>query len=46
MDFGKKWQLVHENVMPGRFYWYNYVDYIFDLFCPISDYLHGDEVYL
>ncbi|XP_038126140.1 VPS10 domain-containing receptor SorCS3-like [Cyprinodon tularosa] len=21
MDFGKKWQLVHENVMPGRFYW-------------------------
>eukprot|EP00064_Thunnus_orientalis_P000699 superscaffoldBa00000039_g700 len=21
MDFGKKWQLVHDNVMPGRFYW-------------------------
>uniref|UniRef100_A0A3Q3MYC9 Sortilin related VPS10 domain containing receptor 3b n=1 Tax=Mastacembelus armatus TaxID=205130 RepID=A0A3Q3MYC9_9TELE len=21
MDFGRKWQLVHENVMPGRFYW-------------------------
>ncbi|KAJ0067047.1 hypothetical protein NL108_008949, partial [Boleophthalmus pectinirostris] len=21
MDFGKKWQFVHENVMPGRFYW-------------------------
>ncbi|GLD65155.1 VPS10 domain-containing receptor SorCS3-like protein, partial [Lates japonicus] len=21
MDFGRKWQLVHDNVMPGRFYW-------------------------
>lgn len=21
MDFGRKWQFVHENVMPGRFYW-------------------------
>ncbi|XP_054654602.1 VPS10 domain-containing receptor SorCS3 isoform X2 [Dunckerocampus dactyliophorus] len=21
MDFGKKWQLVHDNVMLGRFYW-------------------------
>ncbi|XP_019715789.1 VPS10 domain-containing receptor SorCS3-like [Hippocampus comes] len=21
MDFGKRWQLVHDNVMPGRFYW-------------------------
>ncbi|KAM4598997.1 VPS10 domain-containing receptor SorCS3-like isoform 3-T3 [Fundulus diaphanus] len=21
MNFGKEWQLVHENVMPGRFYW-------------------------
>uniref|UniRef100_A0AAQ4RB47 Sortilin related VPS10 domain containing receptor 3 n=1 Tax=Gasterosteus aculeatus aculeatus TaxID=481459 RepID=A0AAQ4RB47_GASAC len=21
MDFGKKWQLIHDNVMPGRFYW-------------------------
>uniref|UniRef100_A0AAX7SEW5 PKD domain-containing protein n=1 Tax=Astatotilapia calliptera TaxID=8154 RepID=A0AAX7SEW5_ASTCA len=26
MDFGRKWQLVHDNVMPGRFYWYDYVD--------------------
>lgn len=31
MDFGKKWQLVHENVMPGRFYWYDF------LFCPVID---------
>lgn len=23
VDFGRKWQLVHENVMPGRFYWYD-----------------------
>ncbi|XP_053292323.1 VPS10 domain-containing receptor SorCS3 [Pleuronectes platessa] len=21
MDFGRKWQLVHDHVMPGRFYW-------------------------
>nr|XP_020486526.1 VPS10 domain-containing receptor SorCS3-like [Labrus bergylta] len=21
MDFGRKWLLVHDNVMPGRFYW-------------------------
>ncbi|KAM9809187.1 VPS10 domain-containing receptor SorCS3 isoform 1-T3 [Syngnathus typhle] len=21
VDFGKRWQLVHDNVMPGRFYW-------------------------
>ncbi|XP_053730343.1 VPS10 domain-containing receptor SorCS3 [Synchiropus splendidus] len=21
LDFGKRWQLVHDNVMPGRFYW-------------------------
>uniref|UniRef100_A0A8C6LND5 Sortilin related VPS10 domain containing receptor 3 n=1 Tax=Nothobranchius furzeri TaxID=105023 RepID=A0A8C6LND5_NOTFU len=21
MDFGRKWQLVHDSVMPGRFYW-------------------------
>ncbi|XP_034464332.1 VPS10 domain-containing receptor SorCS3 [Hippoglossus hippoglossus] len=21
MDFGRKWQLVHDDVMPGRFYW-------------------------
>ncbi|XP_058508169.1 VPS10 domain-containing receptor SorCS3 [Solea solea] len=21
LDFGRKWQLVHDNVMPGRFYW-------------------------
>ncbi|TNN81835.1 VPS10 domain-containing receptor SorCS1 [Liparis tanakae] len=21
MDFGRKWQLIHDNVMPGRFYW-------------------------
>ncbi|TMS04925.1 VPS10 domain-containing receptor SorCS1, partial [Larimichthys crocea] len=21
VDFGRKWQLVHDNVMPGRFYW-------------------------
>ncbi|XP_041866105.1 VPS10 domain-containing receptor SorCS3 [Melanotaenia boesemani] len=21
MDFGRKWQFVHDNVMPGRFYW-------------------------
>uniref|UniRef100_A0A3B4US96 Sortilin related VPS10 domain containing receptor 3b n=1 Tax=Seriola dumerili TaxID=41447 RepID=A0A3B4US96_SERDU len=25
MDFGRKWQLVHDNVMPGRFYWYDYL---------------------
>uniref|UniRef100_A0A3P8SJK5 Sortilin related VPS10 domain containing receptor 3b n=1 Tax=Amphiprion percula TaxID=161767 RepID=A0A3P8SJK5_AMPPE len=31
MDFGRKWQLVHDNVMPGRFYWYDYVDPIFEL---------------
>lgn len=31
MDFGKKWQLVHENVMPGRFYWYDFP------FCPVID---------
>lgn len=30
MDFGRKWQLVHDNVMPGRFYWYDYA--IFFLF--------------
>uniref|UniRef100_A0A8C5HWV7 VPS10 domain-containing receptor SorCS3-like n=1 Tax=Gouania willdenowi TaxID=441366 RepID=A0A8C5HWV7_GOUWI len=23
MDFGKRWILVHDNVMPGRFYWYD-----------------------
>uniref|UniRef100_A0A3Q3JX12 PKD domain-containing protein n=1 Tax=Monopterus albus TaxID=43700 RepID=A0A3Q3JX12_MONAL len=30
MDFGRKWQLVHDNVMPGRFYWYDYVNPIFE----------------
>lgn len=29
MDFGRKWQLVHDNVMPGRFYWYDYMHPIF-----------------
>lgn len=33
MDFGRKWQLVHDNVMPGRFYWYDYA--IFFLFLSI-----------
>lgn len=23
MDFGRKWNFVHDNVMPGRFYWYD-----------------------
>lgn len=29
MDFGRKWQLVHDNVMPGRFYWYDYAFFFF-----------------
>lgn len=37
MDFGRKWQLVHDNVMPGRFYWYDYVDPIYKLFCTVID---------
>uniref|UniRef100_A0A665XCD1 Sortilin related VPS10 domain containing receptor 3b n=1 Tax=Echeneis naucrates TaxID=173247 RepID=A0A665XCD1_ECHNA len=31
MDFGRKWQLVHDNVMPGRFYWYDYLSSISEL---------------
>lgn len=46
MDFGRKWQLVHDNVMPGRFYWYDYVDPIFELFCRVIDCnLHNDSVH-
>lgn len=46
MDFGRKWQLVHDNVMPGRFYWYDYVDSIFELFCAVIDCnLHNDSVH-
>lgn len=26
IDFGRKWQLVHDDVMPGRFYWYGFMD--------------------
>uniref|UniRef100_A0A3B5AIP4 VPS10 domain-containing receptor SorCS3-like n=1 Tax=Stegastes partitus TaxID=144197 RepID=A0A3B5AIP4_9TELE len=37
MDFGRKWQLVHDNVMPGRFYWYDYLDPIFELFSAVID---------
>lgn len=37
MDFGRKWQLVHDNVMPGRFYWYDYVDPIFELLSTATD---------
>lgn len=36
MDFGKKWQLVHDNVMPGRFYWYDYGNPLFLLFAVID----------
>lgn len=46
MDFGRKWQLVHDNVMPGRFYWYNKVDLARELFCSIIDSnLHNDDVH-
>lgn len=47
MDFGRKWQLVHDNVMPGRFYWYDYVHLFFSfyLFCvQIDCNLHNDDV--
>lgn len=38
MDFGRKWQLVHDDVMPGRFYWYDYVALILELlFCAVID---------
>lgn len=46
MDFGRKWQLVHDNVMPGRFYWYDYVNPIFELFCAVIDCnLHNDSAH-
>lgn len=46
MDFGRKWQLVLDNVMPGRFYWYDYVDPIFEPFCAVIDCnLHNDSVH-
>lgn len=46
MDFGRKWQLVHDNVMPGRFYWYDYVDPIFELLCTVTDCnLRNDSVH-
>lgn len=37
MDFGRKWQLVHDNVMLGRFYWYGHVAPISDLFAAVID---------
>uniref|UniRef100_A0A8P4KNQ7 Sortilin related VPS10 domain containing receptor 3b n=1 Tax=Dicentrarchus labrax TaxID=13489 RepID=A0A8P4KNQ7_DICLA len=44
MDFGRKWQLVHDNVMPGRFYWYDYMAPIFELFRTVIDFdLHNDS---
>lgn len=38
MDFGRKWQLVHNDVMPGRFYWYDHVTPLSILIC-IADVL-------
>lgn len=46
MDFGRKWQLVHDNVMPGRFYWYDYVHPIFERFRTVINFnLHNDSVH-
>lgn len=46
MDFGRKWQLVHDNVMPGRFYWYDYMAPIFELLHKDTDCnLHNESVY-
>uniref|UniRef100_A0A4W5NJB7 Sortilin related VPS10 domain containing receptor 3b n=1 Tax=Hucho hucho TaxID=62062 RepID=A0A4W5NJB7_9TELE len=28
MDFGRKWQLVSENVTPGRFFWYSMISFL------------------
>lgn len=45
MDFGRKWQLVHDNVMPGRFYWYDRPAPIFKLlFMAIYCTLHNESV--
>ncbi len=45
MDFGRRWQLVHDNVMPGRFYWYDYMAPIFECFRTVIDCnLHNDSV--